>query len=235
MNTPSNDPHKPSDTPATEVSAPVLRAAAEPTEKSSPIPFWLVVGIVAICIWKYFDHRYSDMLIEKDSLLRDRSAKLDDYKEKLNGATPEDARARLDALEQKIADVAAAVAPRTLSDDQCERMVAVLEGQHGHHVTITQELGDAGRVNLVMSIEKAFSAARWTTATRMMMRISNALSSGIGVIVPDQNNLTEPQRAIIKAFKIAEIEFDIQTGDTGNNGPYGPQSVAEIIVSPRIT
>ena len=43
MNTPSNDPHKPSETPAPEVSAPVLREAPEPTEKSSPLPFWLLI------------------------------------------------------------------------------------------------------------------------------------------------------------------------------------------------
>lgn len=202
---------------------------------AAPIPFLLVVGIVAIGIWRFLAHHYSGKLDATDALLTLRQAQLDDYKEKLSGASPEEARARVDALEQRIEDGFNAMAPRTLSDDQCERMVAVLEGQHGHHVTITQELGDAGRVNLVMSIEKAFSAARWTTATRMMMRISNALSSGIGVIVSDQNNLTEPQRAIINAFKIAEIEFDIQTGDTGNNGPYGPHSVAQIIVSPRIT
>ena len=54
MNTPSNDPHKPSDTPATEVSAPVLREAAEPTEKSSPIPFWLVIFAGILVFWGGF-------------------------------------------------------------------------------------------------------------------------------------------------------------------------------------
>lgn len=54
MNTPSNDPHKPSDTPTTEVSAPVLREAAEPTEKSSPIPFWLVIFAGILVFWGGF-------------------------------------------------------------------------------------------------------------------------------------------------------------------------------------
>jgi mono/diheme cytochrome c family protein len=54
VNTPSNDPHKPSETPATEVSAPVLREAAEPTEKSSPIPFWLVIFAGILVFWGGF-------------------------------------------------------------------------------------------------------------------------------------------------------------------------------------
>lgn len=54
MNTPSNDPHKPSETPAPEVSAPVLREAAEPTEKSSPLPFWLVIFAGILVFWGGF-------------------------------------------------------------------------------------------------------------------------------------------------------------------------------------
>lgn len=54
MNTPSNDPNKPSETPTNEVSAPVLREAAEPTEKSSPLPFWLVILAGILVFWGGF-------------------------------------------------------------------------------------------------------------------------------------------------------------------------------------
>jgi len=54
VNTPSNDPHKPSETPAPEVSAPVLREASEPTEKSSPLPFWLVIFAGILVFWGGF-------------------------------------------------------------------------------------------------------------------------------------------------------------------------------------
>ncbi len=54
MNTPSNEPNKPSENSAPEVSAPVLREAPEPTEKSSPLPFWLVIFAGILVFWGGF-------------------------------------------------------------------------------------------------------------------------------------------------------------------------------------
>jgi mono/diheme cytochrome c family protein len=53
VNTPSNDPQS-SENPAPEVSAPVLREAPEPTEKRSPLPFWIVVFAGIIVFWGGF-------------------------------------------------------------------------------------------------------------------------------------------------------------------------------------
>jgi mono/diheme cytochrome c family protein len=53
VNTPSNEPHN-SENPAPEVSAPVLREASEPTEKRSPLPFWLVVFAGILIFWGGF-------------------------------------------------------------------------------------------------------------------------------------------------------------------------------------
>lgn len=195
---------------------------------AAPVPFLLVLAIVAIGIWRYFVHHYSGRLDAKDALLTLRQAQLDDYKEKLSGASPEEARARVDALEKWIEDQLSALAPRSLSEDQRKKIVHELEKQNGQHVTIAHEVGAADSVALAKSIGAAFLAARWTISTPIIMGLSNGPVSGIGVVVPDQNNLTEPQRAIINAFKIAKIDIDIQSGFIAENCP---QPVAEIIIS----
>jgi mono/diheme cytochrome c family protein len=53
VNTPSNDPQS-SEIPAPEVSAPVLRESPEPTEKRSPIPFWIVIFAGIVIFWGGF-------------------------------------------------------------------------------------------------------------------------------------------------------------------------------------
>jgi hypothetical protein len=205
------------------------------TVLAAPIPFLLVVGFVAFGIWKFLAHHYSGRLDAKDDLLALRQAQLDDYKEKLSGASPEEARARVDALEQRIEDGFNALAPRILSEDQRKKMVEALDVQNGHHVTIAHDAAVADSVKLARSIGSAFLAARWTTSTPMVMGLGNPPPSGIAVIVSDQNNLTAAQLAIIIAFKIAKIEVDIQTGNPGFSATDGPQSVAQIIVSSRIS
>lgn len=51
---PSNDPQPQSDNHEPEVSAPVLREAPEPSEKSSPLPFWLVIFAGILIFWGGF-------------------------------------------------------------------------------------------------------------------------------------------------------------------------------------
>lgn len=203
------------------------------TVLAAPVPFLLVVGFVAYGIWRFLDHHYSGRLDAKDALLTLRQAQLDDYKEKLSGASPEEARARVDALEQRIEDGFNAMAPRTLSEDQRKKMVEALEVQNGHHVTIPQNAFDPDSVKLARSISSAFLAARWTTSTPMEMRLGDLPPSGIGVIVPDADNLTAAQQTILDAFKIANIKVHIRTDNTKIIAPDGPQSVAQIIVSSR--
>jgi hypothetical protein len=204
------------------------------TVLAAPVPFLLVVGIVGIVIWRFLSHHYSGRLSAKDDLLTLRQAQLDDYKEKLSGASPDEAKARLDALEQRIEDGFKALAPRTLSDDQRQKLVEILDGLNGNHVIISQDAAVADARPLAQSIAAAFLAARWTASTPMVMGLGNPPPSGIGIKVPDQNNLSPPQRAIYDAFKAAGIPFDIQNGGAGINGPGRPVSVAEIVVTSRL-
>jgi hypothetical protein len=204
------------------------------TVLAAPVPFLLVVGIVAFGIWKFLSHHYSGRISAKDDLIALKQAQVDDYKEKLSGASPDEAKARLDALEQRIEEGLEALAPRTLSEDQLQKIVQVLDGFSGSHVTVAHDAVVADAAPLARSLSAAFLAARWTTSMPIVMGLGNPPPSGIGVKVADRNNLTLPQQAICDALRSADIPFDIQQGGDGYNLPGRPVSVAEIVVTSRI-
>jgi hypothetical protein len=72
---------------------------------NAPIPFVLVVAAVGGVIWKILQLHYAERLQRKDELLALRQAQVDDYKNKLEGASPDAAKHRIDALEARLKEV----------------------------------------------------------------------------------------------------------------------------------
>ncbi|HMT40535.1 MAG TPA: hypothetical protein PKC48_03330 [Sphingorhabdus sp.] len=197
----------------------------------APVPFIASLLFAGWLIWLAVKHTFATRLENARSTIDLQDRQLQDYKDKLDGASPEQAKARLDALEQRIEDGFRALAPRRVSDEQRQAMVAILDAEHGNHVTIAQDAAIADARPLAQGIAAVFHAARWTTSSAMVMGLGNPPPSGVGLMVQDQNNLTPPQRAIYNALQAAGIAFDIQNGGVGINEPGGRQSVAEIIVT----
>ena len=77
------------------------------TVVSAPIPFAVLLAILAFVIWRVLNHYYDERIASKNELLVLRDAQLQDYKDKLRGATPDEAKARMDALASLIHRAAA--------------------------------------------------------------------------------------------------------------------------------
>src|ERR1700722_9040325 len=62
---------------------------------------WIAIGAalaVAGLVWRVVSWSYAGRLANAESELRLKNTQLDDYREKLKGATPEEAKARIEAL-----------------------------------------------------------------------------------------------------------------------------------------
>src|SRR5258708_1769808 len=68
----------------------------------APLSFATSVAAVALITWFAMDWRYGGVISNKDSELSLAKAQRDDYRDKLGGATPDQARAKIEALERTV-------------------------------------------------------------------------------------------------------------------------------------
>src|SRR5438105_854776 len=68
----------------------------------APVSFAVVVLAAVLIAWWALDWRYSAVISNRDSQITLATAQRDDYRDKLKGATPEEAKAKIDALEHAV-------------------------------------------------------------------------------------------------------------------------------------
>jgi len=139
-----------------------------------------------------------------ESALRERISLRDDqlldYKEKLSGASPDEARQRIEALELRIAELE----PVTIPQHQQLAMINVLRSAIGQ-VSIFREMGSASLSKLHNQLSSVFHQAGWTVINGTGMDMSFEPDSKVTVTSP---NLTNPQfQALSEALKLSGIQF----------------------------
>jgi hypothetical protein len=70
--------------------------------KAAPIPFAVVIVIVGAVLWLAIGWSYNAVLNSKNAQIELQDRQLADYREKLGGASPSEAKAELDALKEKV-------------------------------------------------------------------------------------------------------------------------------------
>jgi hypothetical protein len=158
----------------------------------------------------------------------------DDYKEKLSGATPEQAKARIDALESRLARLE----PRRLTETQRADLTARLPIPTGatYLVAVSRDMACADCSGLAADISRAFSGAGgWQISNPMMMGINNTPPHGIAVRCADINNPSPEARIVIEAMRAARIQFDLQPGAYVRpfSGVGPPEPAVEVLLTTR--
>ncbi|HEY9451703.1 MAG TPA: hypothetical protein VIR82_03465 [Bradyrhizobium sp.] len=135
---------------------------------NAPIPFIVALLIVAAVLWWAFDWRYSTVLSHRD-------AEISEYKTKLSGATPEQAKDKIESLEQTIRKmVGTSWAP--LTRPQIANLAAKLKEIKKSRAQIMYE-NHLGK-ELAQSIFEAFREGGWSEVW-----LSTGSGLGEGVVV----------------------------------------------------
>jgi hypothetical protein len=64
--------------------------------------FFVILVLIIGTVWWVMDWRYGGVLASKSGQIELQDRQLADYRDKLKGATPEEAKAKIDALEDKV-------------------------------------------------------------------------------------------------------------------------------------
>lgn len=171
-------------------------------------PFLVAIGIVAIVVWRILKHHYEGRLATKDELIRLREGQVQDYKDKLSGATPDEARARMDALENRLR----LVEPRRLTVAQRERITEAMKPFEGGWIHIDADKSVPDATSLQQAMLHAFSDANWniSQSSPIVVDLYDDPSSGMIVGLTDPASPKPAEVALIRELSAIGITFDIR-------------------------
>jgi hypothetical protein len=170
----------------------------------APAVFTLSMTTSGAVVWIAARLYYAGRIESLDHRLKLKDDQLADYRNKLSGASPDEAKARLDALENQVR----ALSPRRLTADQREQLRSRLaQGTGAVHVVEDMACPDVRKY--AGDFAWAFEAAGWLASKSMVMGPGYHPPSGLGVLVPDPNNLTPAQTSVVNALRAAGADFDL--------------------------
>jgi hypothetical protein len=163
-----------------------------------------VVAIVGI-IYLADNWRYSATVESQEARNKLKDDEIVEYKDKLNGATPEEAKKRLDALELQVK----ALSPRWLTNEQKTRIAHTITDQKAA-ISIARDTAVADAAGYTHDLAEAFQEGGWHVRLPMITGIGFSPPTGIGLLVADPKTLSPQEEAAKRALEAAKIEFDIQ-------------------------
>jgi hypothetical protein len=173
----------------------------------APVSFVTFVLLAAIVIWVTLSWRYSGQIENLQSTIIAKQSLLSDYKDKLSGATPDEAKRRLDALELQVA----ALSPRRLTEKQKETITAKASVTKAH-ISIVSDAAVPDARAYANDLAVAFQSAGWTVTLPMGIGIGNPPMTGLALRVLNPASLRRPEMVTKAALEAINIKFDIQSG-----------------------
>jgi hypothetical protein len=151
-------------------------------------------------------------LDSKDDQIRFSERQRDDYKEKLGGATPSEAKAQIEDLERKLKSLEPRIAvlePRRLSEEQKQAIIAsARHSSDTYYALVIAHEGACGDCDgYAGQISFAFhEAGGWDIQQPFVMGPSMKSPKGISLVI--RGAAQEEGSVVARALKAAKIEFD---------------------------
>jgi hypothetical protein len=195
---------------------------------------WTVAAILlafaavsTAAIWRALSWSYQSRLHSRDDQIALLQRQRDEYKEKLSGASPEEAKAKIDDLERRLLRLE----PRMITAEQREAIVRVLGSVAGeaHIVEVAHDAACADCNRYAAEVGAAIRAASgWSTVNSMVMAPSVQPAKGIAVLLPNLNNPGRTASLLMRALSDAGVAFEALRTPWGND-----VAAATILVSAR--
>jgi hypothetical protein len=153
---------------------------------SAPRPHIVFLALMGGGLWFAMDWRYGGMMANRDSTIALITAQRDDYKDKLGGASPDQAKARIDSLEKRLA----LLEPRHLSD--IDKSV-LLKIPRSRKVSIVFQSGDSDTADLSNEISNFLISSGYSIEGPSGRMILTPQGSPRGVSIDtNDSDLTKP-------------------------------------------
>ncbi|MGD0643114.1 MAG: hypothetical protein ABSC22_20435 [Roseiarcus sp.] len=178
--------------------------------RGAPWSVSVIALAVAGCVWFLVKEIDAGTISAKNATIETQRTQIDAYRDKLNGATPDEAKAHLDDLTARIVKLE----PRTLSRDRT-LLLQLLNQPSGNQyvvdIDVDQFCTDCGQY--AQEFWTLLSDAHWKISTTTGIRDSQSISStGLAVLTPSLTNPLPEATALTRALKAANIPFELKAG-----------------------
>jgi hypothetical protein len=191
--------------------------------------FVTAIVVVAGALWIFMELIHSAEISGKDATIETQKAQIDSYKDKLSGATPDEAKAKIADLEARLA----MVEPRRLSAEQRHAMASSF-GNSGGSIVLSHDMTCADCAQYAADFDKILKEAHWTIIPSGVVGVPNVSSKGVTIWTSDIH-LSPDAKALVDAFGAAKIPFDIIPTPPGQPQPAQYSGMVRILISPRAT
>jgi hypothetical protein len=164
------------------------------------------VGAILVAVAAFFATRLisASQIATLKEHLAFRDTQLKSYSEKLQGATPEEAKARMDDLQRRL-DV---LEPRKLGAPKRQQITTTVARNTGAIEIGSDDACSDGRP-YAGEFGDAFDIAGWKVSAPILLGVNRRAPAGLGLMVANPNQLTPLETIVETALKEASIQFDI--------------------------
>lgn len=183
--------------------------------KANPATFIAIFVAIVLVVWFIFKFSYSRVLASKNAQIELQDRQLADYRDKLHGASPQEAKARIDTLEERLRQFE----PRRLTDDQRKILIERARVYEHHELTIVVE-ASSDCANYAAAFEATLREAGWVVHNWQIINPPQRPTTGIAVQVPDLNNLSKEAGLLRTALVAAHVDIELMhMSDFPQRGP----------------
>jgi hypothetical protein len=175
---------------------------------AAPAVYLVGAAVIGGAVWWLCSTYYFGQYAGQIGVLKERvtlaETQRDDYKNKLSGATPDEAKARLEKLEAAVA----ALSPRKLLPAQQSALKAAATTAKGR-ISIMNDMACPDCNSYANFIRSAFAEAGWQVSAPGVMGVAQVPHSGLGASVKSPAAPSPQETAVITGLQAAGLPFDV--------------------------
>ncbi|MBX6425124.1 MAG: hypothetical protein IRZ09_04290 [Variibacter sp.] len=188
------------------------------TVGSAPIAFLIIVVVAGVVMWAVLQLSYGAVLSGKNAQIAFLERRLGEWREKMGGMSPDEAKARMQALETQVKALRIRLQPRVLTPEQRQALADRARLRPGVRYTISvvrqPDCSDCEpfAAQIVGALQES---SGWTVGLGTLPGGAERPRYGLGLRVPDP--LRPPPEAVQlqSALQSAGLSFDVMTGGMG--------------------
>ena len=186
-----------------------------PAISSAPVSFITGAFVVGLAMYGLARLQTRDRVSSLEERLKLKDDRIADYENQLGGASPDEAKERMDDLQAQIQQLRQDTQPRSLTDEQREQLAHSLGPTVGSIIIFTDLRCDPKDL-LGPQLAHAFESAGWRVDTGQVMGPGNPPVEGLSIRSSDRLNPSQLEQSVIAAFSDTAISFSLQGNKTRN-------------------
>jgi hypothetical protein len=177
----------------------------------APIPFLAAVIAVGLLIWWFVQREFATRLSNAESHKTLLEGQIEDYKDKLSGATPQEAKERIAELERAVA--ALQPAQRALTEDQRKIIADNIRGipQEPRELYLIYVSSSHECATYAQDFSDALVMGGWNITPDVVLGQQRIRFKGVSLIAGPGAFEWPSITALIAALKAAGVDFTVQT------------------------